>query len=310
MNEILKKLLESELLSEESRQELADAFQAQLAEAIEEAKAAATAETKVELHEQFAQQKEQLVEAVDRTVNEFIVAEFAALKDDIKAFRDLEAEKTIELAKEKAALGKTLKEDMATLVKQLDKFLEERFVVEFQDIRDDLLKAKEADFGREVFESFLPVYRKYFVNPTKTESELSEAKIKLGKLNKKYKNVKQEKDSLYRKIRVESVLAPLSGTNRDLMGSILSSVATEKLEEAYKQYLPRVLKESVNTSKTAITESATTGLGDEHLVARVVDIDAALVVTGDTAGRIDESVDETSSLASQFQRLAGITKPF
>lgn len=306
MNEILKKLLESELLSEESKQELTDAFQAQLNEAIEEAKSAAAAETKVELHEQFAQQKEQLVEAVDRTVNEFIVAEFAALKDDIKAFRDLEAEKAIELAKEKTKLGKTLKEDMATLVKQLDKFLEERFAVEFQDIRDDIIKAKEADFGREVFEAFLPTYRKYFVNPTKTETDLSEAKIKLGKLNKKYKNVKQEKDALYRRIRVESVLAPLTGSNRDLMGSILSSVATEKLEEAYKQYLPRVLKESVDKTKTVVTEGVQ-GLGDDHLVSKTVDIDNAFVVSGDTEQRINESVDQPTTLASQFARLAGIT---
>lgn len=306
MNEILKKLLESELLSEESKQELTDAFQAQLNEAIEEAKSAAAAETKVELHEQFAQQKEQLVEAVDRTVNEFIVAEFAALKDDIKAFRDLEAEKAIELAKEKTKLGKTLKEDMATLVKQLDKFLEERFAVEFQDIRDDIIKAKEADFGREVFEAFLPTYRKYFVNPTKTETDLSEAKIKLGKLNKKYKNVKQEKDALYRRIRVESVLAPLTGSNRDLMGSILSSVATEKLEEAYKQYLPRVLKESVDKTKTVVTEGVQ-GLGDDHLVSKTVDIDNAFVVSGDTEQRIDESADQPTTLASQFARLAGIT---
>jgi hypothetical protein len=310
MNEILKKLLESELLSDDSKQELADAFQAQLNEAIEEAKATAAAETKVELHEQFALQKEQLVEAVDRTVNEFIVAEFATLKDDIKAFRDLEAEKTIEIAKEKTKLSQTLKEDMATLVQQLDKFLEERIVSEFQDMRDDLVKAKEADFGREVFESFLPVYRKYFVNPTKTEAELSEAKVKLGKLNKKYKNIKQEKDSLYRKIRVESVLAPLTGTNRDLMGSILSSVATEKLEEAYKQYLPRVLKESVDPAKEVITENAHGKLGDEHLVSKTIDINNAFVVSGDTAGRIDESVEPVDSLASQFQRLAGITKPF
>lgn len=310
MNEILKKLLESELLSEDSKQELAEAFQAQLAEAIEEAKAAAAAETKVELHEQFAAQKEQLVEAVDRTVNEFIVAEFAALKDDIKAFRDLEAEKTIELAKEKTKLSETLKADMATLVSQLDKFLEERFVAEFQDIREDLIKAKEADFGREVFESFLPMYRKYFVNPTNTESELSEAKVKLGKLNKKYKNVKQEKDALYRRIRVESVLAPLTGTNRDLMESILSSVATEKLEEAYKQYLPRVLKDSVDTTNTNLNESVT-GLGDEHLVSKTVDIDNAFVVSGDTSGRIDENVEApANSLVSQFSRLAGLTSPF
>lgn len=309
MNEILKKLLESELLSEESKQELAEAFQAQLTEAIDEAKAAAAAETKVELHEQFAQQKEQLVEAVDRTINEFIIAEFAALKDDIKAFRDLEAEKAIELAKEKSALAKTLKEDMAVLVKQLDKFLEERFATEFKDIRDDLMKAKEADFGREVFESFLPVYRKYFVNPTQTEAELTEAKVKLDKLNKKYKNIKKDKDALYRRIRVESVLAPLSGSKRDLMESILSSVATENLESAYKRYLPRVLKETADVTDTK--QVVTEGFGDDsHLTSKTIDLNESVIVSGDTSGRVDESVDVSDSLASQFARLAGITKPF
>jgi hypothetical protein len=245
MNEILQKLLETDLLTEDSKKELTEAFESHIADVVEEAKTAAIADTKIELHEQFTQQKEQLIEAIDSKVNEFMIAEIEALKEDIKAFRDLEAEKLVEIAKEKKKLGKTLKEDMAKLVKKIDTFLEMRLAEEFKEIKADLKEAKKADFGRTVFEAFLPEFRKYFVDPTSTERELTEMKVKVSDLTKKFKNVKKEKDSLYRKIKVESVLSPLTGASRDVMESILSSVATEKLEEAYKLYLPRVLKESV-----------------------------------------------------------------
>lgn len=306
MNEILKKLLESEILSDDSKQELTEAFDAHIAEIVEETKANAIADVKVELHEQFAREKDQLIEAVDKTINEFIIAEFAALKDDIKAFRDLEAEKAIELAKEKRQLGKTLKEDMSKLVAKLDSFLEERFAAEFKEMRTDLMEAKKADVGRRMVEAFAHEYRKYCVNPNEVERELNEAKVKLNTLSKKYKNVKKQKEDLYRKVRVESVLAPLSGTKRDLMDSILSSVATEKLEEAYKLYLPRVLKDG-----TTVTESVDSTTMINEAINSINDklvSESSHIVTGDTqVQRIDEGTEQhPSTLIGEFTRLAGI----
>ena len=308
MNEILKKLLESEILTEASKTELEDAFKTTLEEAVtqavDEAKADTIAQTKLELHEQYTKQKEMLIEAIDAKVNDFLISEMKTLKQDIKDFRDLEAEAGVKLAEEKKQLGKQLKEDMATLVGKLNSFLEARIFAEFSEIKDDLQEAKKLDFGRQIFEAFLPEYRKNFVDATKTESELFEAKCKLDKLKKQYKNVKKEKEDLYRKVKLKEVLSPLSGRQKDIMESILMSYETARLDEAYKMFINKVLKESEGTvQESVITESATT-------VKKDYDFET-VIITGDTpeVTTIVESVDGdklSNSIASDFMRLAGI----
>lgn len=308
MNEILKKLLESEILTEASKTELEDAFKITLEEAVtqavEEAKSETIAQTKLELHEQYTKQKEMLIEAIDAKVNDFLISEMKTLKQDIKDFRDLEAEAGVKLAEEKKQLGKQLKEDMATLVGKLNSFLEARIYAEFSEIKADLQEAKKLDFGRQIFEAFLPEYRKNFVDATKTETELHEAKCKLDTLNKKYKNIKKEKEDLYRKVKLKEVLSPLSGRQKDIMESILMSYETSRLEEAYKMFINKVLKESVDTDTkkdTVLSESA----------APKKDYDfETVIITGDTQpSTIVESVDDdklSNSIAYDFMRLAGL----
>lgn len=310
MNEILKKLLaESGILTDESKQELEEAFNASLTAAVEtavaEAKAETIAQTKIELHEQYTTQREMLIEAIDSKVNDFLLAEMKVLRNDIKAFRDLEAEKIVEIAKEKKALGKQLKEEMVQLVKQLDIFLETRLNEEFKALKADIHEAKKLDFGRKVFEAFAQEYSKHYVNPNETEAQLVEAKQKLDKLFKNYKNVKKEKEELYRKVKMESVLAPLSGYQKDLMESILSSVATDKLEEAYKLYVKKVIKESIDQS----TESTTTQLDES--AAPVVQISTeTIIIDGDTPSQEQPAattvVSEAVDIKTQILRLAGL----
>jgi hypothetical protein len=245
-----------------------------------------------------------LIEAIDAKVNDFLIAEMKTLKQDIKDFRDLEAEAGVKLAEEKKQLGKQLKEDMATLVGKLNQFLEARIYAEFSEIQADLQEAKKLDFGRQIFEAFLPEYRKNFVDATKTETELHEAKCKLDTLNKKYKNVKKEKEALYRKVKLKEVLSPLSGRQKDIMESILMSYETSRLEEAYKMFINKVLKESVDTDTkkdTVLSESAAP--------TKDYDFDT-VIITGDTQPTtIVESVDEdklSNSIAYDFMRLAGL----
>lgn len=304
MNEILEKLLNSEILNDESKKELEEAFKTTLDEAVAvavaEAKEETSAQTKIELHEQFAQQKELLIDAVESKVNDFLLQEMATLKADIKSFRDLEAEKAIEIAKEKTKLGERLAKDMTKLVNKLDTFLEMRITSEFDVLKEDILEAKKLEFGKKIFEAFLPEYRKYFVDPNETEAALNEAKIKIDKLSSKYKNVKKEKEALYRKVKLEGVLSPLTGRHRDLMESILSSVGTEKLEDAYKLYINKVLKESTDKPTKVIKESAAP--------AQEAPVTETVVITGDDETHVvtEAVVDDLADTKSYFMKLAGI----
>ena len=307
MNELLKKLLEAEILSEDSKKELEEAFQTQLNEVIEATKAETAEQVRVELSEQWVKDKEDLIEAIDAKVNDFLAKEAAELHEDISSFRDLEAEHAVKLTEAKQALAAQLEEDMAQLVEKLDGFLEMRLKNEFNELRADLHEAKKLDFGRKIFESFLPEYRKYFVDASETEQELQEAKIKIDTLNKKYKNVKSEKDSLFRKVKLENVLSPLAGRQRDIMETILSSVATDKLEESYKKYIGRVIKEGENISESA--EKTEDVKATKPTLTESVTVKEAVLKTGDTTVLVenhDDSGSASAQTASYYKRLAGI----
>jgi len=308
MNELLNKLLAADILSEDSKKELEEAFQIQLNEVIETTKAETAEQVRLDLSEQWVTDKEQLIEAIDAKVNEYLIAEVQELKNDISSFRDLEAEYAVKLTEAKESMGIQLEADMLQMVDRLDGFLEMRLRSEFKALKTDLQESKKLDFGRKVFEAFLPEYRKYFVDASATERELHEAKIKIDKMTKKYQNVKGEKDSLFRKVKLESVLQPLTGRQRDIMETILSSIATDKLDEAYKTYISRVIKEGIAESVPEVKKEnkKTKPSLTESYVKEPVN---TVVKTGDTEELVenfDESSVATSQATSYYKRLAGI----
>lgn len=78
MFDSLKPLLESGLLNEEARQEISEAWEAQLSEAREQAKA----ELREEFSRRFEHDKAVMVEALDRMVTDGLVAEIAQLQNE------------------------------------------------------------------------------------------------------------------------------------------------------------------------------------------------------------------------------------
>lgn len=134
MDEILEKMLSTDILSDETKNELMEAFKAELAAA----KEVAIAEAKVEFAEKFAEDKARLVEALDTKVTAMLQDEVTELKEDIERFRDLEAEFAARLVEEKEALGLQVKADMAQLVETLDVFLEERLTAEVVELKESI----------------------------------------------------------------------------------------------------------------------------------------------------------------------------
>src|SRR5665811_2235266 len=138
MDEILKKLFETEVLSAEVKAELEQAFKTKLEEAVAVATASASADTKAQLSEQWVTERDALVEAIDSKVGDFLDAELGELKDDIERFRDLEAEHAEKLVEAKAEMAHELKGDLKELVEKIDSFLEIRIAAEVEELREDL----------------------------------------------------------------------------------------------------------------------------------------------------------------------------
>ena len=258
MNELLEKLLGSDLLTDEVRNELTEAFKAAVDTAVEvqvtEAKAALDAEKEalvVEYATQFAADREALVEAIDTKVEEMLQEQLTALADDIANFRDLEVDYAARLAEEKATLAETVENDLAQLIERLDTFLEIRLSEEMDELKESIEAVKKNNLGRKIFETFKDEFEQF----SNVDSGLEEMKTKLEEsaataaaLQDQLNEANKKLEITARKETMENVLSSLQGRPREIMEAILNSSATDKLQETYDKFINRVLHESATKS--------------------------------------------------------------
>lgn len=288
MNELLQKLLAAEILTEDTRQELEAAFAARLTEAEKNARAEAQATVTAELNEQWITERETLIEALDAKVTESLTAELDELREDIERFRDLEAEYADKIVEAKAEMKVALTRDVAQLIEKLDAFLEVRLTEELDELRSDVEVVKKNEFGRKVFEAFVTEFKKHYADDGSVETKLTETEQRLADTLAALEEAEMKAAKLERSIKLEKVLAPLSGRTREVMEAILKSVDTPLLENAYKTYIGRVLKETTtNVVETSEKETKVLAEGSGKRELRGV------VKSGDNVDQIiEESFQE------------------
>lgn len=299
MDEILAKLLESELLSEETKLELGEKFQAAAANLREEL----ALEVRAELVEQWTNQRDALIQSVDEKVTEMLSDELSELKEDISRFRDLEVEYAEKVVAEKHKLAEQLALEIDELVDKLDSFLEYRISEEMTELKEDLDVVRQNQFGRKIFEAYFGEFNKSFVDEKSIHAKLNIAEEKLNDAEARLYELEQEKKVAERASVMEEVLSPLSGSKREQMSMILQNVDTRKLQEAYNTFVGRILKES----KTESPKEA------EVIVEAVKVVEETKIVTGDKPLITEqkEVVKTVSTGEDQLQktlRLAGVTK--
>lgn len=293
MDEILKKLLQSELLSEETKAEISEqwttsveAFKTQVREEV-------SGEVRLELAEQWSGERDELIEKVDTFVAEALTKELAELRGDIDRFRDLEAESAEKLVEEKHRLAAEVAAELDELVDKIDEFFEIRLSAEMEELKEDLEVVKQNEFGRKIFEAFASTYSTSYVDEEAVEAKLAIAESKLEDAQTALADREEELNKMVREAKLESILSPLTGKKREQMAMVLRSVDTNRLEESYKYFIGRILKEEVEPVKATLKEDATTK--------------KTTVVTGEPTETIVESQqgNKADSLAN-LRRLAGI----
>lgn len=302
MDEILNKLVESELLTAETKTSLVEAFQSKLEEAIKEAKEETEVTVRAELTEQFLAEKDLLIEALDSKNTEFLRKHFSELQEDIESFRDLEAEFAERLVEAKEEMATALRTDMSDLVEKLDQYNSEWMQEHFVELEESINEVKKLQFGKDVYEAVAKTFEKNFSDTNETLNALKEATEELDSIKKELTESKKLLDKAGREQKMNTVLENLHGRPRELMSALLVNTPTEKLEEGYKKFIGRVLgenkteKESV---KPVLAESETVTLKDDDVK----------IVTGDDLTESDKKsgnvLDEAMKL--RLQKLAGLT---
>jgi hypothetical protein len=311
MNELLQKLLEAEVLTDETKTELEEAFKAQLDEAITAAKEDAAADVRAELTEEWVRERDALVDAIDSKVGDFLQDEVAELKEDIEKFRDLEAEYAEKLVEAKAAMGDELKTDLVELVEKIDAFLEIRLAAEIEELREDIDEVRKNEFGRKIFEAFADEFLNQHQDEEAAEATLAEVKARLADTESALEEAESKRGELERAVKLDEILSPLSGRQKEVMEAILKTVDTDDLERGYKTFIGRVVRETeeVDSEKEdkVLAEGADVD-GDDTANDKQETVVEGEVKTGDTEDVITES-EENPELQAQLkaiQKLAGI----
>ena len=296
MDEILNKLLQSELLSEETKAEISEQWTASVEAFKQQVREEVSGTVRLELAEQWAGERDELIGKVDTFVAEALTKEIAELRGDIDRFRDLEAEYAEKLVEEKHAMAEEVAAELDGLVDKIDQFFEMRLSAEMEELKEDLEVVKQNEFGRKIFEAFAKTYGESYVDEDAVQSKLTIAESKLADAEKALAAREEELNKMIREAKMEQVLSPLTGKKREQMAMVLRSIETSRLEESYKFFIGRILKEGDEPAKAAVVNEG----------APIVEAKTT-VVTGEPEAIVESQVTKVSSDAlANLRRLAGI----
>jgi hypothetical protein len=294
MNEILSKLLESELLSEDTKAQISEQWTTSVEAFKKQIREETQNEVRLQLSEQWIAERDELVGKVDSLVSEALQAELAELRGDVERFRDLEAEHAEKLVEQKYEMANEVAAELDTLVDKIDAFFEARLQAEMEELKEDLEQVKKNEFGRRIFEAFAGEFSKSHVDENATQQRLNVAESKLADAEQLLAEREQELNQMIRETKMEQILAPLTGKKREQMAMMLKTVDTDRLQESYKFFIGRILKEDAQPAKSTLTESAEK---------------KTILVTGEQASTGDRAPARMiSEDLAKMKRLAGITQ--
>jgi hypothetical protein len=205
------------------------------------------------------------------TLEHFVVE---ALAQEITEFykdkQDL-AETKVRLVREGREQLKQVKQQFVErAAKMVDKVVSENLQTEITSLKEDIEAARRADFGRKLFEAFAAEYSTSYLNEKSETAKLlkvidmkdlaiqeaAQAVVQAEQiLESKQAEVQALKEAGERTKIMNELLAPLNAEQRSIMGELMESVKTTKLNESFEKYLPAVVAGKAPQKKQALVEA-------------------------------------------------------
>ena len=200
------------------------------------------------------------------------IQEFAQDKQDV-------VETKVRLVREARKQLETLKARFVTeSAKKMSNAVSTHLKAELGQLQEDIKVARENNFGRRIFEAYASEFgathlnekqevRKLHDTIAAKDAKLSEA-IKFAQKAKvlvesKEREMRILKESNQREAALEELLAPLNKEKQEVMRSLLESVQTTRLSNAFEKYLPAVLEDRSVKAPKVLTESLSEATGDK-----------------------------------------------
>jgi len=362
MLEALKSLFENNVISEEIKQSIEEAFEARIVEAKEQA----TQQLREEFAQKYEHDKNVMIEAVDRMLSDQLASEIIEFTEDRKQLSEMKVKYAQKMKSDTAVMKEFVTRQLASEVAELhedqqvmaSKFGKlEQFVIEslaqeitefYKDkqdlaetkvrlvregreqiakvkqqfvqraakmvesvvtqtlsseitsLKEDIEAARRADFGRKLFEAFASEYSASYLNEKSETAKLLKVidmkELAVAEASKvaddakaliesKEAEIARLKEGATRQHIMNQLLAPLNGEQKEIMGELMESVKTSKLNESFEKYLPAVIAGKAPQKKQALVE--------------------AKEVTGNKISNTNRSSEESSNIVD-IRRLAGL----
>jgi len=225
-----------------------------------------------------------------------------ALADEIKEFaadkKDL-VETKVKLVSNAQQQLETLKSKFVTeSAKKMSATVAKHLKSELGQLHEDIKTARENNFGRRIFEAFATEFGATHLNENEEVRKLSAVIAEKDKqlaeaieasekqkvlVESKEQEIKVIKEANEREATLEELLSPLNTEKRAVMTSLLESVQTSRLKNAYEKYLPAVLAEGVSKKQATLTEQ-----------------------TGNKTAKVEKTNIDADSNVIDLKRLAGL----
>lgn len=200
------------------------------------------------------------------------------LSEEISALRNEKqslVEQRVKLINEgKKQLNEAKEKFIVSAAKIVEENIDSTIKEEMNQFKQDIKEARENEFGRRIFETFVGEYMTSHLNESseigkmrkvmqKREEEMQSLQESLKAFEEKH-NLLESKlsaanDRVIRANKLGKLLAPLSSAKRKTMVGLLESVQTSDLDKAFGKYLPAVLNENsdmvVSSKKETLAES-------------------------------------------------------
>ena len=249
-----------------------------------------------ELHEdqmamasKFGKLEQFVVEALAQEITEFY-----------KDKQDL-AETKVRLVREgREQLKKVKQQFVERAAGMVDKVVSEGLHSELHSLKEDIDAARRNDFGRKLFEAFASEYQTSYLSEKSETAKLLKVidmkELAIAEaaqaaadahalLESKQAEIQTLKESQERKKIMNELLAPLNTEQKEIMGELMESVKTTRLNESFEKYLPAVVAGKAPQKKQALVE--------------------AKEITGNKVSNSNRSSESDSNIVD-IRRLAGL----
>jgi len=323
--DVLKALLENELLTDDVKKSIETAFTAiieeqksiaeataikeaaiALNEALEEKTANIEATVRTELASKFVAERDELITSLDETLTALVASEVELLKEDISDFRDLEVEAIAKLEDEKQELAEQFAEQKKAFIIKIDEFVETHLATEIEELTEDIQTIKMNTAGMQMFEMVQGMYEDSFADK---DEHVKSVKEKLAEMSSEKEaaeartlELEEQVAGLTRLKALEETLAPLSGKRKAVMESILEGYGPENFGVVYKKMITRVMDTVSADADIKVVESKEV-VEEISETVDVVDGNHRL----EESEVIEESVEDLSA-AQRTRKLAGLSK--